>query len=109
MKEIIDWLLSHGFDNREDCNFTKTKREKTGIVVVNGKQHESFRKAVVCVEYLGDGWISGDSGCEVIHCIDIKIGPEYEMLVQAVSVCVRDLDEFIKEAKAAGIVTPDDL
>lgn len=108
MKKIIDWLLSHGWTNTDACLFTRERDERAGMMIVNGQQIEQKHHSKYGIELYGDGWISGDSGCEVLHFAHFTKRVN-GMLLDGVSSGVRDLDEFLEEAVLVGSITPDEL
>lgn len=108
MKKIIEWLLSHGWENTDACMFTKEKTEQGAVMIVNGQKIVQNHHSRYGIELYGDGWISGDNGCEVLHFVSFTKRTN-GMLMDGISSGVRDLDEFLSEAVAVGTITPDEL
>ena len=108
MKAIIDWLLAQGWTNTDACLFTRERTERSGIVIVNGQQMEQTQHCRYGIEMYGDGWISGESGCEVLHYVSFTKRVN-GMLLGDVTSGVRDLDEFLENAVSIGSITPDEM
>lgn len=108
MKSIINWLVSNGWENSDACMFVRTREESTGYMNINGVETEITQKSTYGIEPYGDGWISGETGCEVLHYISFTKKMN-GMLLVSFTVGVRDLDEFLESAVEAGSITKEEV
>ena len=108
MKKIIEWLLSHGWENSDACMFTKEKIERGVVMVVNGRNTVQNIRSKYSIELHDNGWLSSEGVCEVLYFVSFAKHTN-GMLLDIVTSGVRDLDEFLEEAVQAGAITPYEL